>query len=240
MWDKIYNWICGACLKEKDILNFQLLSLKDVAEENAKENEQLRNRVEELKLKLEPDTSTAPSWLDPEKGNHKPSILILEKDKTYWAQIGLKDIYSPSASLEELVNQKKWRELPLNQKFMEIWKHVTNHLNYRYDQLESWEYPTTTHYRRYGDCEDGTIYFVTLCRLANVPADRVFNAVGKMSSIGHSWPIVKMEDDKWYIMESTLNYTTHPKPFKGSDYKAVWGVYNWKFSGGIDNVEKQV
>ncbi len=89
-------------------------------------------------------------------------------------------------------------------------------------------------------CEDGTILFVTLARIAGVPADKVFNALGWFysadgrSKFGHSFPIAQMTDGKWYIFESTLDVVPKfPKLFKGSNYDAAWGVHNWKYDGQI-------
>jgi len=229
------------CGREINELKLSLEIYKDVAVELELSNKELKEDNEKMKLELEPDTSKSPSWLDPDKAEYNPQVLVFEKGKSYWVSIDYKDIYAPSPSLEKLVEQKKLLSMPLNKKFNTIWTHVIHHLRYRYDQSDSWEYPTTTHYRKYGDCEDGTVYFLTLCRLAKIPADRVFNALGKMGDIGHSFPIVKMEDDKWYIMETTLNSDPdYPMLFKGSKYRAIWGVWNWRFGGGITNAKKQV
>ena len=86
------------------------------------------------------------------------------------------------------------------------------------------------------NCEDGTCLFVTLCRIAHVPADSVFNATGwyrdGTNAYGHSYPIVKMEDGNWYIMETTIDFVPNaPKLFKGSNYDASWGYANWKITG---------
>ena len=234
----INDFIHAKCRRDLELLNSDIISKQDFIDALNFKCSDLENKYNLIK---EPDISKPPVWLDESKDTHKPSILVFEKGLSYWVQIGTKDIYASSPALEKLVEQKNWRGMPLNQKLLSIWGHVINHIKYRYDQSESWEYPTTTHYRKYGDCEDGTIYFVTLCMLAGVPANKVFNAVGMMGSIGHSWPIVKMEDDKWYIMETTLDFIPdHPKPFKDSAYKASWGVYNHRFGGGIANVDKQV
>ena len=569
--ERINSIIHKKCREKIDLLNSEI-------QEQYKQIDRLYRTTKNLEHKIEiieyGDDSKPPTWLDPEKGNYPASIHVAERDRSYTVQIPPKEIYVPSASLQELVEQKKWRGLPLNQKFLSIWRHVITHIKYRYDWLEGWEFPVTTHYRKRGDCfagyeeiytenglkkikdikagdnvlsydfkeksfvkkrvvdiwykgeleinrvhfrngtwmdvsekhpmwvrtnqkkseydkvylneidlkrwwkrkvpivkhlpreindredinedvafligyflaegclhkdgrvelsgyeiteniipileknniefservnnsgvpivyvhgeiknifkqftrgddtlsfsakipewvfslpdnklkrimdgyflgdgtknvgknqynkeyvlstssyelamdlqrialhlgysfhiykqnkhggvgnrpiyrltknpesyflkdygynglsevsisyieklgktkmydltvedtstiilrngivthqcEDGTTYFVTLCRIAGVPANRVFNAVGKMGNIGHSFPIVKMEDDKWYIMETTIDFVPkHPMLFRGSKYRAVYGVYNWKFSGGIANAEKQV
>jgi len=142
-------------------------------------------------------------------------------------------------SLEKLVAEKKWKTMSLNKKLMSIWAYVILRVSYRFDDGEAWQYPTTTYYRRFGDCEDTTVLFVILCRLANVPADSVFNACGYYYSstgkFGHSYPIAKMEDGKWYVFETTLtSVPTHPKSFKDNEtYGAEWGVANWLYQGKI-------
>jgi len=231
---RLWELVHGHCLKEMDILRFEIDSLSHTLDMTCFE-------LEKLKEKHQEDTSTIPTFLKVDNNPFKPSVLVFERGLSYWVQIAPEDMYAVSPSLEKLVEQKGLRSMSLNKKLNTIWTHVILHSKYRYDQSESWEYPTTTHYRKFGDCEDTTIYFITLCRLAGVPADRVFNAVGKMGSIGHSFPVVKMEDDKWYIMETTLS--TPPKGamlFKDSEYRAGHGLYNWKFQGKIDNEEKQV
>jgi len=232
----MFGWLYNIVYGEKDRQISQLTQslLKEEGDFN-----QLFLDFEELERKYnllkEPDTSEKPEWMD-ESRHYNPNILVFEKGTSYWVEIDAKDIYAPSVSLEKLVEDKGWVDLPLNTKLRVIWEHVIKHISYRYDQSESWEYPPTTHFRKKGDCEDGTIYFVTLCRIARVPGDRVFNALGKMGSIGHSWPIVKMEDDKWYIMETTIDSVpTHPLLLRGSTYKASYGVQNWKFNGVIKN-----
>jgi len=236
------NLFCGADIKRlEDSLDAAIEELDAVHFDLGESYDRYEILKSDYEILKEPDQSKPPCWLDQSRGNHNPSVLVFEKNKSYWVQIDPIDIYAPSPSLEKLVTDKKWRGLPLNQRVVSIWRHVIDHIKYRYDQSESWEYPTTTHYRKYGDCEDGTIYFLTLCRLAKVPGDRVFNAVGKMGSVGHSWPIVQMEDDKWYIMETTLDHMPEqPMLFDGSKYHANYGVYNWKFKGGIDNAQRQV
>jgi len=90
------------------------------------------------------------------------------------------------------------------------------------------------------NCDDLTILFVTLCRIAGVPANRVFNATGWYitttgQKLGHSFPIVKLDDGKWYVCETTWSYmrTDVPKRFLGSNYDASWGVSNWEFIGKV-------
>ena len=96
-------------------------------------------------------------------------------------------------------------------------------------------------------CEDTTVLFVTLCRIAGVPSDRVFNATGWFDNkYGHSFPIVKMEDDKWYVMETTLKFIPNkPILFKGSRYSCkfrmgIGGVNNWEHKGVIKNDQGQI
>jgi len=133
-----------------------------------------------------------------------------------------------------------WETKSHDQKLVDIWRFVIKQVTYVFDKVESWQFPVETLARARGDCEDSTILFVALARAAGIPEDSVFNACGWWNmndqKIGHSWPIAKMEDGKWYIFESTLDVEpkpTIPKLFKGSPYKAEWGLANWVFSGAI-------
>jgi len=91
------------------------------------------------------------------------------------------------------------------------------------------------------NCEDGTILFLTLARISGIKADSIFNACGWFYTndgrkFGHSFPIAKMSDGKWYVFETTLDFIpSKPMLFKGSNYSADWGVHNWKFGGMIKN-----
>ena len=85
--------------------------------------------------------------------------------------------------------------------------------------------------RKAGDCEDSSILFVTLCYFAGIPANRVFVAVGTIDDYGHAFPIVKMDDGKWYVFESTLKAPQEPIALIGSRYHPSWGFLNWKYQG---------
>ena len=173
------------------------------------------------------DDSMRPTWLDTSQVPYEPLIEIEGE------QIILKpqDIYMECKTFRDMI--VKLRNLPLDQKLIEIWKIVINALIYKYDKNENWLPPIVSYMRRYGDCEDGTIIFVTFCRLAHAKADSIFNACGLYDKkYGHSYPIAKMSDGKWYIFETTLDsMPKEPKLFKGSNYTAEWGYANWKYAG---------
>jgi len=150
--ERINSIIHKKCREKIDLLNSEI-------QEQYKQIDRLYRTTKNLEHKIEiieyGDDSKPPTWLDPEKGNYPASIHVAERDRSYTVQIPPKEIYVPSASLQELVEQKKWRGLPLNQKFLSIWRHVITHIKYRYDWLEGWEFPVTTHYRKRGDCFAG-------------------------------------------------------------------------------------
>lgn len=178
------------------------------------------------------DVGIAPDWLNQAHTPYRPMVQIEGENIVLDAT----DIYMESRTLRLIATP--WRDLPIEKRFWEAWKFVITQVNYRYDKQENWLPPIITLTRKWGDCEDTTNLFVTLCRIAHVPADRVFNACGYMQSgdnkFGHSYPIVRMDDGKWYIMESTLKTIPgRPKLFKGSKYDCSWGVANWKFYGKL-------
>ena len=200
------------------------------------ENDSFKDTITELQNQLnqQGDDSVKPTWLDSSIYPYKPYCVIEEGKYTLEDP---RDIYSDSSSLINVANT--WKKLPLNQKLMAVWYYVIDALTYAYDVNEDWQFPIITFYRKLGDCEDGTILFVELCKLAGVKSDSIFNCCGwyhqGTEKFGHSYPIAKMEDGFWYIFETTLdNKPTSPKIFKDSDYDASWGVCNWKYYGKIN------
>jgi predicted transglutaminase-like cysteine proteinase len=209
----------------------------------------VKNLSDEIKFLKEPDFVPKPDWLDENGYVYKPSIKIVEKGSLYNVNIAPEDIYAPSPSLENVIKDHNWRTITnIDELLWQIWSYVTDRVTYAYDQDEGWEYPTTTYYRMKGDCEDSTILFVTICRMCGIKSDGIFNVTGwwKMSDgslVGHSFPIAKKQDGKWYVYETTLpsiNASYQPKLFKGSNYSANWGMANWNYSGGIKNGQNQI
>jgi transglutaminase-like putative cysteine protease len=198
----------------------------------------VKSMGDEIKFLKEPNYVPCPEWLDTTVDVYKPTITVVERGNTYNVNISPQDIYAISPTLQKIADEKGWISLTQNQKFYEIWRFVLDRCDYRYDANDSWEYPTTTYYRTFGDCEDTTILFVTMCKLAGVKADSVFNATGwwKMSdgtNIGHSFPIAMNEDGKWYVYETLNSLPTGAKLFKGSNYTGEFGISNWLYAGKI-------
>lgn len=225
------NIFCKECREERDFFKTAYKSTKESYDEL------LKLQIEKLTTKMDPP----PVWLDRGKNPYKPSIQYFENGKLRNVSIDYNDIYALSDSLDELVMINHWSDLELDEKLKAIWKYIIQKISYAYDKGEAWQYPTTTYYRRRGDCEDGTILFVTLCHLADISDGDVFNACGwwTMSDgtkIGHSFPIAKMSDGMWYVFETTIDVVPpSPKLFKGSNYTADWGVANMYYKGMIKN-----
>ena len=121
---------------------------------------------------------------------------------------------------------------------------IKNKVTYQYDVTkngtagENWRLPTETFYGGIGDCEDTTSLWVTACNICGLPADRIFNITGFLNrfgkDMGHSFGGAKMDDGKWYIVETTAK--KKPVEFIGSDYriplnKMINGLSNWAMSG---------
>lgn len=205
------------------------LSLNECQAENTK-----------LKAQLAPVIAAPPAWLDTSATDtYKPSIQV---EGINLIMINPCDIYATSITLELIAKEGRWADLGQDAKLDAIWRYVINALTYAYDQSENWQFPVVTVRRRQGDCEDGSILFITLCKLAKVPADRAFNCVGYWNGYYHSFPIAQKEDGFWYVFESTLDFypSSGAMLFKGSNYEASGGVSNWQFAGGIKGATKQV
>lgn len=215
-----------------------LISEKNIL---AEQNLSLINELSAIKAFAYMTIPPMPTFLDMSQAPYQPSILIMESGTSYNVNIKPQDIYAISPSLIKVVQDMNLRGATDDETFRRIWKFVLDRMEYRYDLNESWEYPTTSYYRRKGDCEDGTILFVTMCRLCGIQADKIFNVTGWVHSpdgklYGHSYPIVKLSDGNWYIMETTLsNWSDNLKAvlFRGSINTADWGMANWIFAGKI-------
>jgi len=208
----------------------------------AEKNTLLSYELDNFKALYESLTSPntdAPKWLNQKKQAYAPPVRYLNTSgKPFTTSLKQQDIYATSKVLEDLVKNEAWMLMTHNQKLMSIWHFVTTRLRYAYDHGDAWQYPATTFYRKWGDCEDGTVLFLTLCKLAKVPCDKVFNACGYFkegsTQFGHSYPVAQMEDDLWYVFETTINNKpAHPKRWKDSPYYADWGLANWEFQGKI-------
>lgn len=73
---------------------------------------------------------------------------------------------------------------------------------------EFWLFPAETLVRRKGDCEDGAILTVSLCRALGIPDARIRVAAGLVSagsgadSGGHAWATLRREcDDEWVALD---------------------------------------
>jgi len=194
-------------------------------------NEWLQNQLDKS-LNNTWDEGKLPVWLDTSKTPYIPVVKV--EGET--VRLKPQDIYMESRTLRQIATPL--RSLPVERRFREIWKLVIKRVSYKYDKSDNWFPPIVTWEKRTSDCEDTTILFVTLCRLAHIPADRVFNACGYYyvggKRYGHSFPIIKLDDGKWYVAETTLDFV--PNSFKlllGSNYDCSWGLANWKFAGKI-------
>ena len=238
------DWLCKPQLQEIGQLKAEVTNQKNLNQSLADKLTETMNLCIQYKAQLEKLSQKPfppkPIWLV-DGFVYKPKINCETQtiDLTNPA-----DIYLPTSELRDIVDSNGWKTLPLDQRFVAIWKFTIDALVYSYDKPENWQFPIVTLLRRKGDCEDGTILFVTLCMLADIPADCVFNALGwfKDSSgnkFGHSYPIGKMSDGKWYIFETTIDfYPSKPLLFKGSNYDASWGCQNWAYFGAIKDGDK--
>lgn len=259
IWDKIDEYFSRDERRKIEELKKEIDGLKEQLKKYKDENTVLNNKLSFLNLELKNkdvrirflesmiygDDSKPPKWLDQSRKSYQPRREILRRNgKLDIVVYSPKDLYVPTPTLVDLVYKNKWHELEHDEKLMKIWAFVIRRLKYQYDRFEDWRHPVISYNYRKGDCEDGTILFVTLCRIAGVPADSVFNACGwfhtDKGKFGHSFPIAKMENGKWYVFETTIDVVL-PSPvlFKGSRYNAEWGVHNWKFDGRIKKEYKQ-
>jgi len=242
----IYRWLDDYFSRDerakiknlKKVIEKQRYALRNAEETIIYDTELIKDLSEKLKFLngvfLTEDEAKKPAWLS-DGYVYQPVVrAIYIKTKSISATENVKldptDIYAISPALVKLVEEQKWEDLPLDEKLDAIWGWVIRNIDYKSDVGDEWRYPTTTYYLRKGDCEDSTILFVTLCRIAKVPSDRIFNAVGYFGTVCHSFPVAK-NSKGWHVYETTLN-DKPPQPVKfGPPYKATYGFANWKFKG---------
>ena len=248
----IKKLVCSDCIRERDALmcrcndlQAKCVELTDRIKQLEEDLNKKSEEIEKLKqLMLSEEEVEPPEWLDTTRSSYQPKREILLKDGRV-ERVAYKpcDLYVVTPTIRKIVLDNKWHLLNHDEKLMKIWEYVIKHISYQYDWLEDWRYAIITNNYKRGDCEDSSILFVTLCRATGIPANKVFNACGwyytSKGKFGHSFPIAQMEDGKWYVFESTLDFVpSKPKLFKGSNYSADWGVHNWRFDGRIKSEYK--
>ena len=207
---------------------------------------ELKNRLDRI-IELEENqgwirNTAVPQWLNYNAQPYIPIKKIVTTNGIKNIKVGPTSVYYSNSLIKGLVNSFAWKPMYEFDKMaciMEIWKYMVLDYQYELDQEEDWRSPNITFNFKKGDCEDTTIFFICLAREAGFRPDEIFNACGWFKKgktrIGHSWPIVKI-DDVWYVFETTLSRwrsKIKPKKFKGSPYWASWGVANDLLQGKI-------
>lgn len=174
-----------------------------------------------------------PSFIDHSKKPYIPTFqrmgdkVVLQPQEIYTVSRGL------SRTARTLKSKDKMNTL------VNVWEYVIRKFSYAREETETWRYPQTTEKMKKGDCEDTTILFVTLSRLAGISPYRLFNACGLVhhdgEEYGHSYPIY-YKNNGWLIFETTLNELPgKPQKLKDSKYTVDWGVANDSFAGMLKN-----
>lgn len=127
-------------------------------------------------------------------------------------------------------------------KALTLWNIVVNNRDYLSDAGDNWQFGPVTIAREKGDCEDGTILFVSLAMMVGFKPSEVFNVVGPTGFGYHSYPVVNFAQEDmpagignagWFIFETTLSRGTtliRPKQLVGSVYWAD-SLANWQWAG---------
>lgn len=188
------------------------------------------NELENSIVKLTP-IHDDPDWLEQSQDPYDGQIELTE------ALVRPKDARDYYAYSE--AQQQRWEQfrgasdsITLNN----IWQYIGNFLTYSSDRDEDWQTPIETENRQAGDCEDGTILFVTIANALGITD--CYNACGvytnQQEKFGHSFPIAKL-GDKWYVFETTEHpWQGHsPVLLQGSNYDCSYGLSNSFFKGKL-------
>jgi hypothetical protein len=104
---------------------------------------------------------------------------------------------------------------------------------------ENWRLVPEIYYGKIDDC-DRTPLFIVACRIAGIPADKVFHITGTYNKlgteIGHSFAGIYNKQNEFIILEMTQKRT--PIKMIGSEYRCngiLSGCTNWQFQGQPKN-----
>lgn len=227
--------------------NADILGLNSSLADFSRQVEEKNQAIEKMKTALALGgvlKVPKPDFIDDTKNAYKARVNLEEEV----IMINQRYIYDPELLLKDFVIEKNIRAKPKNQKLMTNWDYTIKALTYKYDVIDYWQLALFTLLRGRGDCEDGSVVFVTLCKLSGIRADEIFNAIGPTRFGYHSYPIVKFDADEilktdgknWYICESTLDIPVErPLKLLNSEY---WidegGIANWQFEGQVNNKYK--
>ena len=214
-------------------LNNRVKSLGEVASQLRADNAALLAENNTLKAGSVEPTSAYPVWMKPGTV-YEPSTTVVRPDGFRDSiHIPVRFFYPRFDDLQQLVLDSGWLDLStVEEKLSTILKWVILNHAYQSDLGEDWRNAQETFYYKRGDCEDSTILWVTLCRLAGVPADRVFNAIGSFNGSGHSFGIGVHDGNRLFLYETTL--TSPPsstKAYEGNGPYDIDSLSNWKYAG---------
>lgn len=227
------------------------IKIASIREDFSLEKANLLNQIKEMKsliksLKDSDSETKKPIFLNNEMP-YVPKTKIVTQTEEKEISLQPTEIYTANSAVKNIVSTNNWKELYSKDKqkcAYDIWEYVIKAITYEYDKREDWRFSGITLAYAKGDCEDGTILFVDLCKEAGFKSNEIFNACGwvetPQGSFSHSYPILNYGSG-WFIYETTLDtLPNEPMRFLGSKYGGEWGLSNWKFAGRLTNGKKQI
>lgn len=99
--------------------------------------------------------------------------------------------------------------------------------------LDFWQKASETAVMKVGDCEDSSVLYVALAGKL-VGAEDVYEVIGLVKDVdtgqvlgGHGWAVCKW-DDKWHLIESTLDTPPEEYPIM-EDYRRPYTLDRWVY-----------
>jgi len=223
---------------EIKLLQLRVKGLKDELEITQKALEMYRERAMQLyyeKKTKEEEQADAEYWNNKWKKN---KVVYQNSDGTKFDVRN--KIITKSSLIEGRVKRLKGKthdETALN-----VLKFVGRYLTYlpdRYNKLKQPEYwydPETTWQMKQGDCEDGALLIISICRMLGIPAYRIKACAGwvkvKNKKEGHCYAIYLADDGEWYNLdwcywhkESVANFKKVPHK-DNEKYGEIWFTFN--------------
>lgn len=246
----LYSLIHSKCIETEERLTATVDALHIGKFDMQREIATKAQEIKDLKEKLNPMPPPLPDGLYKTSDVYKGQRLYFTKNKRYYYTF--KDAQDYFVSSDELVHRELQRIKATGthfERFKKIVQWISTKYSYEFDtykfgEVENWENVDSMLITKQADCETANILAVKLCRLAGIPANKIFVCVGLYHNselnkeFGHAWSIYQDTKGVWWVGDATHGMLTiRPWEDVATTYIGGWSVFNDVFSCKIKNAK---
>jgi len=243
-----FNWldniVHAKCKTKEHNLN---MVIKELHNEKFSMQQTISNqnhKIYELKEQLNPPKPILPEEMYKTSNIMKGKRLYFTKNKRYYYTFkNAQDYFTSSDELPRRELQRAKANTGTHfERFSKIIRHISKNHKYEYDswkfgETENWENIDSLIITKTADCETANILAVKLCRMAGIPANKIFVTVGEYynpklkKQFGHAWTVFQDTKGVWWVGDATNGMlTVTPWTSVKDKYYAIWGLFNDVFS----------